>query len=146
MTDITLDTNILFYAFDPADAAKHVLAKNLVAACYRRAALLSLQCLNEFYRAATRKLVTPSEASAIVNDLRKGLSIIVPNEIDSVRAMEIHSQIGFQFFDCLLLATGVRAGCTVLLSEDFQHNRTYSGLTIVNPFQLTAEELGKLLA
>ncbi len=147
VTKITLDTNILFYAFDSKEVGKHLLAKRILAACYDMAVPISLQCLGEFYRSATKKhLVSPAEASTIVEDVRKGMPIIQPGEIDLVAAMRIHQQHGLQFFDCLLIATTARAGCTTLFFEDLQHNQVIEGLTIVNPFKLSHQELEALLA
>jgi predicted nucleic acid-binding protein len=80
-----------------------------------------------------------------VNDLRKGAPIIAASEPDLVSAMRIHQQHGFQFFDCLVVATAVRAGCTTLFSEDFHHTQVISALTILNPFKLRESELNKLL-
>ena len=145
-TDITLDTNILFYAFDPADPKKHSVAKKVLAACYDRSAPLTLQCLSEFYRAATKKqLVPPGKAAAIISDLRKGMSIIPAAEADLVSAMRLHQQHGFQFFDCLIVATAARNGCLTLFSEDFQHKQAISNLTILNPFQMNETDLTALL-
>jgi predicted nucleic acid-binding protein len=89
--------------------------------------------------------VSPADASAIVGDLRKGMSIIRQTEADLFAAMSIHQQHGFQFFDCFLTATVTRAGCTILFSEDFQHNYTIDTITIVNPFKLSFGELDALL-
>ena len=38
------------------------------------------------------------------------------------------------FWDGLLIATAVRAGCAFLLSEDMHEGARFNGLTILNPF------------
>ena len=60
--------------------------------------------------------------------------------------MHIHQQHRFQFFDCLLLATMSRFGCTTLLSDGFQHDQAVSGINILNPFRLSTSALETLLA
>ncbi len=41
---------------------------------------------------------------------------------------------GLSFYDALIVAAAVEAGCDTLFSEDMQHGRSISGLAIVNPF------------
>jgi len=41
---------------------------------------------------------------------------------------------GFSFWDSLVLRMAKQAGCTVLLTEDFQHGQSIDGVRIVNPF------------
>ena len=38
------------------------------------------------------------------------------------------------FYDALIVAAALEAGCDTLLTEDMQHGRTFLGCTIVNPF------------
>ena len=39
-----------------------------------------------------------------------------------------------RFYDSLIVAAALEAGCTRLLSEDLQHGQQIEGLTIENPF------------
>ena len=41
---------------------------------------------------------------------------------------------GLSFYDALIVAAAIEAGCDTLYSEDLQHGRTIGGLAIVNPF------------
>jgi predicted nucleic acid-binding protein len=38
------------------------------------------------------------------------------------------------FYDALIVAAALEAGCDTLFSEDLQHGRTIGGLAILNPF------------
>jgi predicted nucleic acid-binding protein len=40
----------------------------------------------------------------------------------------------FSFYDALIVASALEAGCDTLYSEDFHDGRHFQGLTIVNPF------------
>jgi predicted nucleic acid-binding protein len=143
----TLDTNILIYSADRSDASKHALAERLVARLVQRRGAIPLQCLNEFYRATTKKrLLTKAEASAIVERLLLSVNTIASSASDSREAMRIHDAHTTQFFDALLLATSTRAGCTIFLSEDLQDGQTFGALTVRNPFKMTGAELATLLA
>jgi predicted nucleic acid-binding protein len=49
-------------------------------------------------------------------------------------AWRIEDESSCRFFDCLLIASALHAGCTHFLSEDLQHERQINELTILNPF------------
>ena len=61
-----VDTNILIYAFDSTAGDKRKVAVELISRLWLdRAGCLSLQVLQEFYVAATRKLVLAPEQAAL---------------------------------------------------------------------------------
>jgi len=141
------DTNILIYSIDLSEKDKHAISKRIVGVCSDLGGPIALQCLNEFFRAVTRKsLLSSTDAARVVNESLEAFRVVAVNEADLIEAIEIHREHRFQFFDCLILATALRAGCTILFSEDFQHNYTVDGITIVNPFKLSESELDVLLA
>ena len=45
------------------------------------------------------------------------------------------------FWDAVIVAASVQAGCRLLLSEDMQDGFTWRGTTIVNPFALSPHPL-----
>ena len=73
------------------------------------------------------------------------MRIVPASEEDLVEAMDTYQRLGLQFFDALLVATALRAGCTTLFSEGMQHGRLYNGLRVVNPFLLKTAELDDVL-
>jgi predicted nucleic acid-binding protein len=38
------------------------------------------------------------------------------------------------FYDAVIVASAIEAGCDILYSEDMQHGRSIGGLSLVNPF------------
>jgi predicted nucleic acid-binding protein len=147
VTNLTLDTNILFYALDPRDPRKHLIAKRVVEYHYQQQATIPLQCLTEFYNAATRKsLGAAGITDSFVTDLLDNLIVEPATAQDLSSAMKLHQQTGMQFFDCLLLSTVARLGIATLISEDMQHLQTVSGVMIVNPFLLSSNELAEVLS
>ena len=146
MTRPGFDTNILIYSVDLRDRAKHDLARMLVRRCGLADGVLSIQCLTEFYRATTKKkILSTSLAFDVVLETREAFHIVSPDEVDLLRAMQDHSVHGTQFFDALMRATLDRSGCTTMFSEDFSHRQRFGGLTILNPFKLSTEELDQIL-
>jgi predicted nucleic acid-binding protein len=51
-------------------------------------------------------------------------------------ALEISARTGYQFYDALIIAAALEAGCTPLFSEDLHDGQVINGgLTIRNPFE-----------
>jgi predicted nucleic acid-binding protein len=49
--------------------------------------------------------------------------------------MKIEVLYGFSFWDSMIVASALDNHCSVLYSEDFQHNQIIEGrLQIINPF------------
>ncbi len=52
-----------------------------------------------------------------------------------LKAFEISVKYKLSHWDSLVIASGLEAGCTILYSEDMQHNQLIDGkLKIINPF------------
>ena len=50
------------------------------------------------------------------------------------RALDIQARYHFGFYDALIIAAALEAGCSRLYSEDLQHGQRIERLTIENPF------------
>jgi predicted nucleic acid-binding protein len=130
------DTNILIYSDDDANPAKQRVAVALFAE-HRlgRTGVVSLQVLQEYFVAATRKLgIDPRRAGRKI-ELLSELDVVKPDVPDILEAIDLHRLHGISFWDALILRSARLAGCGVLLSEDFQQDRRFEGLQIVNPFR-----------
>ena len=49
-------------------------------------------------------------------------------------ALELARDNSLSFYDALIVASAIEAGCDTLYSEDMQHGRVIGGLTIQKPF------------
>jgi predicted nucleic acid-binding protein len=130
------DTNVLLYADDESTPAKQRRSRTLVAE-HRRSGtgVISLQVLQEYFMNLTRKLhVDPRIARRKVEMLAE-FDVAAPEVGDILAAIDLHRLHGFSFWDALILRSAQQAGCSVLLSEDFQEGREIDGIRIVNPFQ-----------
>ena len=124
------DSNILVYTAT-SDAKKQRAAD-----CLRRGGLASVQVLNEFVHVARRKLRHDWPLIELALGLfRASLEDIVPVTLNThTVALSLAREHGLSFFDALIVAAAIEAGCDTLYSEDLQHGRTIGGLSIVNPF------------
>jgi len=126
-----LDTNILVYA-TLADDPRRAAAER----AFDAGGTISVQVLNEFTNVARGKLKRSWAKIEATLELIKG-------KVDRVRSMTVvtHDRAvilardhGFSYYDALILAAALEAGCDTLLTEDMQHGRVIDGLTIRNPF------------
>ncbi|MEA2883146.1 MAG: hypothetical protein QOH32_2402 [Bradyrhizobium sp.] len=124
------DTNILVYAQQAN--AKGDRARRLIA----EGGKLSVQVLNEFTAVSRRK--QGKQWRQIDEAIADVLALV-----DPPRALTLDLHIGartlaelhqLSFYDALIVASAIEAGCDVLYSEDMQHQRTLGGLAIINPF------------
>jgi predicted nucleic acid-binding protein len=129
------DTNVLVYADDNSAPAKQKRASILFTDHFQSGmAVLSLQVLQEYFSAVTRKLgLAPQVAQRRVEIL--AFANIVRFEVaDVVAAIELHRLTQLSFWDALIVHAARSSGATVLYSEDFQHGAVLGGVRVVNPF------------
>jgi predicted nucleic acid-binding protein len=130
------DTNILLYADDESAPAKQRRSRDLVAE-HRRSGtgVVSLQVLQEYFVNVTRKLHVDPRIARRKVELLAEFDVAAPEVSDILAAIDLHRLHDFSFWDALVLRSAQQAGCSVLLSEDFQHGRTIDGVQVVNPFR-----------
>jgi predicted nucleic acid-binding protein len=131
------DTNVVVYLFDGDAPEKQVRARELLAREVGKGqAVLSTQVLQEFYVTVTRKLtvpLSPDEALRALQDLAELPLVQVDADLITGAARRC-ARDQVSFWDGLILQAALRAGATVLYSEDLQDGRTIEGLRIRNPF------------
>lgn len=143
---LTLDTNVLFYARDRDSTEKYEHALRVIDRARQGDCVLTLQVLGELYNSALkRKLVPLAELQHTIALYQRLFPIIAAVPEDLNVALQVQREHGLQFWDAMLWATARRAGCKLLLSEDFQDGRELGGVRFVNPFRLTTQELKVLM-
>ncbi|PYV58343.1 MAG: twitching motility protein PilT [Acidobacteria bacterium] len=129
------DTSILVYQDDTSSPAKQHCALAVFSEHFKKGtAVLSLQVLQEYFNAATRKLnLDPERAQRRVEIF--ALANIVRFEVtDVIAAIELHRLTHISFWDALIIHAARISGATVVYSEDFQHGSVLAGVRIRNPF------------
>jgi predicted nucleic acid-binding protein len=126
-----LDTNIIVYAFSSNDP-RNEKAEALLAA----GGVISVQVLNEFVNVSRRRHRRDwDEIQDTLGVLKTLLDRPQPLTIDvHEAAIGVARDYGFHFYDSLIVAAALRAGCSILYSEDLHHGQTIERLTILNPF------------
>ncbi len=141
-----IDTNVLVYRFDPRVPRKQQVAEEVLRRHIEEdSARLPHQAVLEFFAAVTRPigsgppLLSPAEAYRETEELLTLFPVLYPNE-DLVRtALRGKATYQLSWFDAHLWAYAEVYGLSELISEDFQHDRLYGTVRIVNPFLAAAE-------
>ena len=130
------DTNILLYT-DSSDApAKRKRALELLGEHrLARTGVVSLQVLQEYFVAATRKLGVEMVVARRKVELFANFHLVVLDVEDVLAAIDLHRLHQVSFWDALILRAAKQGGCPEVYSEDLQHGRTIDGVRIVNPFR-----------
>jgi predicted nucleic acid-binding protein len=132
------DTNILIYADDASAKRKREQAISLIVE-HRggNSMVTSLQVLQEYYAAATRKLGVAAEiAQRKVEILARG-RVVRFTEQDVIASIELHRLAKISFWDAMIVQAARLAGAAVLYSEHMGHGATIGGVKIRNPFTET---------
>ena len=126
-----VDTNVLLYLLSN-DAHKSAAAEALL----KDRVVVSVQVLNEFANVAHRKFrFSWTEVRAALVDIVRFSEVHALTTRTHELGLDIAERYGFAFYDSLIVAAALEAGCTRLASEDLQHRqRIERRLTVMNPF------------
>jgi predicted nucleic acid-binding protein len=125
------DTSVLLYLLGSenrkADRVEELLEQS---------GIISVQVLNEFTAVAIRKLAMPfAEIREVLGTIR-AICRTDPLTVEvHDRGAEIAERYRFSFYDSVIVASALLAGCKTLYSEDLQHHQVIDGqLRVINPF------------
>ncbi|HXV83948.1 MAG TPA: PIN domain-containing protein [Candidatus Binatia bacterium] len=136
-----VDTNVLVYRFDGRFPSKQRVALELLRRGIADDSIrIPHQAVVEFVAAVTRPLVdklcllTPDDARREAEEFLTQFSIVYPNEAMVRLALRGAAAYQLGWFDAHLWAYAEYYGLSELISEDFQHDRLYGTVRVVNPF------------
>jgi predicted nucleic acid-binding protein len=114
----------------------------LLSLSHNGAGMNNLQVLNETASLLLkrRRNVPPIDVFTTVDRFAEfGMQPLGPTHVSLGR--ELHLRYRYSWWDCLLLASAVDLGCTHFLSDDLQDGQAIEGLTIVDPFAHSPEQI-----
>ncbi|MCE7065609.1 PIN domain-containing protein [Dyadobacter sp. CY326] len=132
MTKIAVDTNILIYLHEEPSSNKTVRAKEIIT----ESPVISAQVISEYLNVLKRLLKVPK-----LRLIEHCLVLVEACEIAPIdshilaKSKQLLVRYDFQLFDSIIVASALEANCSILYSEDLQHNQLIENkLTIINPF------------
>ncbi len=139
---VFVDTNVLLYAVDVGVPQKQRAARAWRDVLWRsRSGRVSFQVLQEYYVQACR--LNPKAKAAVRADIKDLLAWdpVVCDERVLLDALSIQDDFGSSFWDALIIAAALAAGCHYLVTEDLEHGQDIRGMRVVNPFKVRPDEL-----
>ena len=134
---VFLDTNVLVYAALEQDLRKQRIAAVILEHAREQATgVISLQVLREFANTMFRKSdYCPDQIRDMVRRFYNAFPCLPDSYELQMRAIEIKTKHGLQFYDAIMLATAETAGCDTVYSEDMGDGVVYEGITVKDPFK-----------
>jgi predicted nucleic acid-binding protein len=133
-----LDTNVLVYTFDRSDLAKRDRSRALVERALETGdGVVSYQVVQEFLNVALHRfdrVFAPEEAVRYLRDVLDPICTVFSSLGLYEHAISLQRRWRFSFYDSLIIAGALEAGCKTLYSEDLQDGQQVESLRITNPF------------
>lgn len=124
-----VDTGVLLSAKDPSDPSRQAKAVALIEELDRsRRLVISTQVVSEFHAALNRA----SSAAAIDALLDWQPEPVTEATLRTARELSRRYSLGW--WDAMIAASGLLAGCTRIYSSQLEHGTHIDGLEVVNPF------------
>ncbi len=136
-----IDTNVLVYRYDPRFPRKQEIASETIRrGIAENSVRLPHQAIVEFVAVVTRpipqgaRLLTLPDACREAEEFLQLFEVLYPNE--SLVRLALRGVAAYQlsWFDAHLWAYAEYYGISEILSEDFQHDRFYGTVQVINPF------------
>ena len=131
-----IDSNVFVYLFDETNEHKRERAVRLVRqALENDTGCISYQVVQETINVLTRKLdVAPDNARKLLDRTLAPLWKVNPTRTLYDRGLDMQTRYRFSFYDSLIVAAALEAGCKTLYTEDLKHGQRIEGVTVTNPF------------
>ena len=134
---IFVDTSVLVHAHDLDSGVKRAIAEQVLKQIWQdETGVLSVQVLQEFYRALTESIGSPVPRRA-ARDLVSAYSawdVVMADAADVLAASDFEERYRISFRDALVVIAARKSGATLILSDVLQPHRPIAGLELQNPF------------
>jgi len=140
---VFIDSTTFLYSHDITDPAKRDAARRWLASLtVSGTGRSNLQVLNEVTNVLIRKTRRFGDGDVFARvDTFSGFGTDPLTRSACLAARDLHRTYRYSWWDCVLLASALELGCTHFLSEDLQDGQAIEGLTIVDPFAHTPQQI-----
>jgi predicted nucleic acid-binding protein len=129
-----IDTNILIYSHTVQDEKKMKIAQEILSS--QQTIIANTQVINESINVLIKRFKIPlNDIQKIVDQTFLYLPIKTVDHITIRLGLKICEKYHFSYYDSLIIASALQNECSILYSEDLNHNQKIENvLTIINPF------------
>lgn len=133
---IFIDTNVLVYLYSVSEKEKQFAAQNLINK-NNQEIIISTQVLGEFINVLYRKYDYPIETiKKAITDFKNNFEVSPIYTKNVEKSLEVMKKFKFTYWDSMIIASALENKCSILYSEDLQHNQKIEKtLKIINPFR-----------
>jgi predicted nucleic acid-binding protein len=135
---IFLDTNLFIYQLEFLDERKAGISENIIFQGISNGnSCISFQVIQECLNIIRRKAEITLDDSGTRRYLEAVLCPlwkVMPSYELYAHCLDLQRRYKYGFYDSLIIAAALKAGCSFLYSEDLQHNQIIGNLRIQNPF------------
>ncbi|MEH2384575.1 MAG: PIN domain-containing protein [Nostoc sp.] len=133
--NIFLDTNLWIYLYTKNLPKKYQKIAEIIKN-NSLLLLISTQVLGElFYVLSRKRFTSKTDAITILSDLINTFTVQAINTAEVIQALEINTKYNYSYWDSLIIATALLGKCSIIYSEDMQHNQLIDNkIRILNPF------------
>lgn len=131
---VFIDSNIWLYALiNNQGDSKYQTASAFILNQHRP--VISSQVIREICSNLIKKTFLPEERiRELITDWYRDCDVIPSNSAQHLLASRLRSAYSLSYWDSLIVAAAIDAGCTNLYSEDLQNGQEFEKcLTVVNP-------------
>lgn len=134
--NVFIDSNIWLYSFIGDAKAKHQIAARLIQENKKKISI-SLQVINEVCVNLIKKANFKEEKiEELINSYYEDYRLIDQDKDALTIASKLRNILSLSFWDSLIVSTALKGECSILFSEDMQHNQIIEdNLKIINPFK-----------
>jgi predicted nucleic acid-binding protein len=138
LSDILVDTNILVYSFDPRDIQKQSRSREVIERLLANdRAVVSVQCLTEFFRTVRWRLpepLSPNAALAEVTRLSLACRVLDLTSPAALEACRASNEYQMSIWDALIWSVAKLNQIPYVLTEDADHDHVLETVRFLNPF------------
>jgi len=129
-----IDTNVLIY-FISNDEVRKATAREAILA--NPETTVSSQVINEFISTCLQKrLLSLDEVTEVSTGFMRALQFAPVNAATINSALKLVKKYKYSYWDSLIIASALENGCSVLYTEDMQHDQIINNrVRIANPFR-----------
>ncbi|MFH1644749.1 MAG: PIN domain-containing protein [bacterium] len=131
---IFIDTNILIYLYSKTELGKR---DKIIKSLENKTLVISTQVLNELSNILIKKFYfSVGNILAVFEELSELCLISIIRVSTIKKALIIHEQYKYSYYDSLIISSALDKYCNILYSEDMHNSQTIeNSLTILNPFK-----------
>lgn len=131
---VFVDTNVFIYAYSDTEPEKKEKA---LITLKRKGIVISTQVINEFIWNMNKKFhVDIKLLKNLIDILFQRFRVGLIEKTTIIQAFDIVKQYKYSYWDSLIIASALENNCSILFSEDMQHNQLIENkLKIINPFE-----------